>query len=284
MMVQMAKSMILYFNAKTCPDVKSNRERLQTMKYGHARFLFYGMILTAFLMGCATDELSIKKGEAARNLGEAFMAQSNFTAALREFLAAEKIIPDDPYLHNNLGLVYMAKKRFDSSVEHFKKAISLKPGYASAINNLGIAYMAQENYDSAIECFTSISKDLLYTTPHFPLSNLGLVYFYQKKYDLSEKAYLEALRIEPGFLNAINGLSRTYQSQGKFSEAILLLEEKSRLFPKSADLFYEIGKVYADSKNHAKALEAYSKVLELTQASSPMARDAQKAIDILKTK
>jgi type IV pilus assembly protein PilF len=243
-----------------------------------------GILVIGFLSGCVPNETLRKQGESARNLGEAYMAQGNYTAALKELLAAEQLTPDDPYLHNDLGLTYMAKDRLDLAIVHFKKALALKPDYAPAMNNLGTTYMAQQNWDAAIVCFNAISGDLLYATPHFPLSNLGFAYYNQKKYDLSAKYYQEALKVEPGFPTAIRGLGRTYQAQGKRVEAIALLEEGVKKFPRSPELYSELGTAYMASNNYSAAAYAYAKVIELSQASSPLAKEARKSLDFLRTK
>lgn len=242
------------------------------------------MLVVGFLSGCVPNETLRKQGESSRNLGEAYMAQQNYTAALKELLAAEQLTPDDPYLHNDLGLTYMARDRVDLAIQHFKRALALKPDYAPAMNNLGTAYLALQDWDAAIVCFKSISGDLLYVTPHFPLSNLGLAYYNQKKYDLSAKYYLEALKIEPKFQPAIRGLGRTYQAQGKRIEAVSLLEEGVKLFPKSPELNSELGAAYMASKNYPAAASAYARVIELSQPSSALAKEAQKSLDSLRTK
>jgi tetratricopeptide (TPR) repeat protein len=178
----------------------------------------------------------------------------------------------------------MAKDRLDLAIVHFKKALALKTDYAPAMNNLGTAYLAQQNWDAAIVCFKAITSDMLYVTPHFPLSNLGLAYYNQKKYDLSVKYYQQALKVEPGFPPAIRGLGRTYQAQGKHVEAIVVLEEGVKLFPKSPELHSELGSAYMASKNYSAAAASYARVIELSQASSPLAREAKKSLDFLRTK
>ena len=143
------------------------------------------------------------------------MAQGNYTAALKELMAAEQLTPDDPYLQNDLGLIYMVKDRLDLAIEHFKKALALKPDYAPAMNNLGTVYLAQQNWDAAIVCFKAITGDLLYVTPHFPLSNLGLAYYNQKKYDLSAKYYQEALKAGTAFSAGDSGAWPNLSGPGK---------------------------------------------------------------------
>ena len=118
----------------------------------HNRLWIVGILVIGFLSGCVPNETLRKQGESSRNLGEAYMAQGNYTAALKELMAAEQLTPDDPYLHNDLGLTYMVKDRLDLAIRHFKKALALKPDYAPAMNNLGAAYLAQQNRDAASFC------------------------------------------------------------------------------------------------------------------------------------
>ena len=132
------------------------------MKCNGNRLWITGILLIGLLLGCVTDPASRKRGEASRNLGEAFMSQQNYTSALKELLAAEQLIPDDPYLHDDLGQTYMARERYDLAIDNFKKAIALKPDYAPAINNLGVAYMKQQNWDAAVASFNLITRNLLY--------------------------------------------------------------------------------------------------------------------------
>jgi len=251
------------------------------MKCNGNRLWITGILLIGLLLGCVTDPASRKRGEASRNLGEAFMSQQNYTSALKELLAAEQLIPDDPYLHDDLGQTYMARERYDLAIDNFKKAIALKPDYAPAINNLGVAYMKQQNWDAAVASFNLITRNLLYATPQFPLNNLGLCYYHQQKYDMSVKCYLDALRIQPNYLPAILGLSQTYKEQGKISEAIALEEESVRTYPDLIELHNDLGALYTASKNYPKAVAAYTRLIELAPDSSPLVKEARKSLDAL---
>jgi type IV pilus assembly protein PilF len=254
------------------------------MNCRHNRLWIVGILVIGCLAGCAPNENLRKQGESSRNLGEAYMSQGNYTLALKELMAAEQLIPDDPYLQNDLGLAYMGKNRPELAIEHFKKALVLKPQYAPAMNNLGTAYLSQQNWDAAIACFKSITGDLLYATPNYPLSNLGLAYYNLKKYDQSAKYYQDALKLDPKFPPAILGLGRTYRAQGKLGDAVSLLEEGVKLWPKSPDLYNELGAAYTAANKYPAAAAAYAKVIELSQETSPLAREARTSIDALRAK
>jgi len=190
--------------------------------------------LMLFLVSCAANlELRKNQEEALRNLGEAYMRQGDYTAALRKLLEAEKLYSKDPHLQNNLGLVYMAKGKPGIAIDHFKKAVAIKPDYTPAKNNLGTAYLAKKKWDDAIVCFKEITGDLLYATPHFPLSSLGWAYYNKKEYTLAEKYYQDALKIEPEFVIALRGLGMTYLKMGRISEALTFLGKVIEFAPGS---------------------------------------------------
>ena len=234
------------------------------------------MFLLFFLVSCAANLEEIKsQEEALRNLGEAYMGQGNYTGALREFLKAEKLYAKDPYLQNDLGLTYMKMEKIDLAIDHFKKAVEIKPDFAPAKNNLGTAYLARKNWDDAIACFKGITGDLLYATPHYPLSNLGFAYYNKKEYKLAEKYYQDAIKIEPGFSIALCGLGKTYIAMGKFPEAVALFEKATRNSPRFAELYFDLANAYGLSRKYKKALDAYSKVIKLAP-DSPLAVEAQK--------
>ena len=144
--------------------------------------LFF-LILSALLLtfaSCAQDRAVLKKrADANKELGLAYMMQSKYISALEYFLKAEKLNPKDPYIQNNLGLVYMIKKRPDNALTHFKKAYALKPDFMPALNNAGSAYLALKKWNEAIACFEKVYSDILYATPHYPLSNMGRAYYNQ---------------------------------------------------------------------------------------------------------
>lgn len=236
--------------------------------------LFVGagtLVLICCLAACATDTTQVAshqdKAEAARNLGEAYLREANYTAALREFKKAERLHPQDHYLQNDLGLAYLKKKEYDLAIGHFQKAVDLKHDYAPARNNMGIAYLGKKDWDNAISHFKAVSKDLLYATPQYPLSNLGLVYNNKKEYSLSEKYYLEALEMAPDFINALVGLAETYIATGRISEAVIRLEKAVSLAPESIGVYFELAKAYRLSKDYRRAFAAYHKVIEIAPNS-----------------
>ena len=228
------------------------------------------ILILVFTVACATaqDPLRNKKAEAARNLGEAYLREGNFTQALKELLKAESLNPDDPYLQNDIGLTYYGKRKYDDAIRHYKKALDLKSDYAPAMNNLGNAYMAQKRWDSAIEYYEQALDSALYATPHYSLSNLGAVYYEKQDYRRSEQYYLEALEHEPDFVQALRGIARTYMAVGRVEDAIFRLKKAVRIKPDVALLHYELGNAYREAGYRRDARDAYNQAILLAPESA----------------
>lgn len=241
-----------------------------------SRFLWISSVLflVCFLSCAGNSELKKKQAEAIRNLGEAYMEKENYTLALRELLKAEKIYPKDPYLQNDLGLAYQAKRKTDLAIDHFKKALTLKPDYVDAKNNLGAAFLYKKDWNAAIKLFHEVAEDLIYVTPHYPLSNLGSAYYHKKEYDLSEKYYLEALDIKPDYSIALHGLGRTYLAMGRITKAVTAFENAVNSSPQVPEFHFALARAYTLSGDYQKARNSYNQVIYLSPGS-PLAREAK---------
>jgi type IV pilus assembly protein PilF len=240
------------------------------------------VMLILSVAACAGNKQQKKReAEAIRNLGEAYLRQENYRAALKELLKAEKLNPKDHILQNDLGIAYRKKGKTDLAIAHFKKAIALKPNYGPALNNLGTAYFDKKEWDNAIACFKRVSEELLYATPHFALYNLGRAYYNKKEYDLSEKYFLEALDAEPRFVEPLIGLGRTYLATGRVSEAVAALSSAVKQSPEYARTHYYLAEAYRAAGEHKKALKSYYKVIEL-EPHTPLSKESEKNIKKLR--
>ena len=233
-------------------------------------------LLLLSLSACAESKaVRRQKAEAARKVGEAFIRQENYTAALRELLKAQQLNPKNHILQYDLGIVYSKKGEKELAIKHFKKAIKLKPGFAAAINNLGTVYLEIGDYEAAIANFKMVSKDLLYATPHYAYSNRGRAYFMKKEYALAEENFLKAFELEPRFVEPLIELGRLYMVLGRISEALAALMSAVDQAPKLARAHFFLAEAQRMTGNYAKALEAYDKVVKLLP-NSPIAREALK--------
>ncbi len=203
-------------------------------------------------------------------MGQAYLVQGNFTAALKELLQAEALNPDDPVLQNYLGLAYRGKERPDLAITHFNKALSLMPNYAAARNNLGETYLALKAWDKAIAVFQTLSKDMLYATPHFADLNLGWAYFNIRDFAAAEKHYQKTLSFyqtgtpkDINYVKALRGLGRCAQNQGDWNSAKNYYQKGLALAPDFAPLYLDMGRLWKTAGQLAKARDAFLQVTTL---------------------
>jgi tetratricopeptide (TPR) repeat protein len=227
------------------------------------------VVLMMFAASCVTTDNKTQKKEAkaSRRLGEAYLHQGNYAAALKEFRKAEKKYPDDHILQYDLGLLYARREKFDDAIVYYKKAIELSPDFGPAMNSLANAYAGKKDWDQAILYYKKVINDMLYATPHFAYSGLGNAYYYKGDLERSEKNYLQALSIKPDFVSALQGLSETYIAMGRIPEAVEKLEKAVRLLPENATLHFQMARAYRLALDFQKAYRSYLKVIELAPES-----------------
>jgi type IV pilus biogenesis/stability protein PilW len=232
------------------------------------------------LLSCASNSVQEQKIAAATvELGEVHLNQGNFTAALKALLDAEKVLPNDPYLHNDLGVAYMGKKRFELAEHHFKKAVTLKPNFIPAQNNLGTAYLKQKQYDKAIECYKQFSTDLLYSTPHFAFSNMGWAYLGKNNHALARKNFSKALNLKPDFINAVHGLATSHIQSGNARNAQTIIEKTLKKRPDAAVLHADLARTYEAQNQSSQARAAWKRVLLFAPETSSLALEAESKLN-----
>jgi len=237
--------------------------------------LLLALSIVCFVSVSCAPSRAIRKDQAevSRRLGEAYLAEGNFTSALKALLKAEKLYEKDALLQNDLGLAYFAKEKFDLAIEHFERAVALKQDYSEALNNMGTLYLRLGQLDSAIESFNRAVDNLLYVTPHYALSNLGEAYRGKKDYDRSIGFYKKALKANPGFPTAHRGLGLTYMATGNHEAAISSLEKAVQYGPRFAFAYFDLGRAYAGQYDTEGAVSAFKKVVELAP-DTPLADSA----------
>ena len=223
------------------------------------------LLFSVFLACTPKENLEKQKeqAEASRNLGEAYLREGRYSAALKELLKAEAMTPDDYFLQFDLGLTFLFMNQNDKAIHHFKKSLAIKDDYGPARNNLGNAYAEKKEWDKAIEQYEIVISNLLYVTPQFPYSNLGIAYYHKQEYGLSEKYFKKALDITPDFVRALYGLAQTYIATGRISQAVETLEFAVAKHPENARLHFELAGTYKLKRDYRRAYGSYIRVVQI---------------------
>jgi tetratricopeptide (TPR) repeat protein len=73
----------------------------------------------------------------------------------------------------------------------------------------------------------------------------------------AERGYRQALRLEPGCVDALNGLGQLMASRGEYNDAIRLYRRLLKLRPESAKVWVRLGKAYHVQRQLWEAVDCY---------------------------
>ncbi len=234
-----------------------------------------------FFSGCGPNPREIRKASVHQGLGYNYLQQGDPTAALREFLEAEKLNPKDAQIQYSLGMALNAKGRYLEALEHYRQASTLDPKYTEVHNAMGATYLEIGKWDDAIQQFNLVLKDILYLTPFYVLNNLGWAYY--KKGDLPQaiENYRRALGMKPDFGLALYNLGLAYRDYKQMDQAIAAFTQAISLVPNFLDAHFQLAKLYFDTGKKREARKSFEEVVRLAPQSET-ARLAQQYLELLK--
>lgn len=250
------------------------------------RFLV-GLGIALLVTGCAHDE-QMQLAQGRTKMGISYLHSQNYTEALRYFLEAEKINPDDPELQNALGLAYFYKSEYELAVKAYQKAVALKADYSEAWNNLGVALSALGRFDEAVAAFDKALANLLYETPESAWLNKGDAYAARFDSKRAVASYEKAVAVAMPKPQARDVVCVAYSREGnvlnrdkRYVEAVRALQNAVKLCPKYYEPYYHLSTAYTRLGKKDDAVRACQRV----QSLAPDTKEAQACanyVDLLK--
>jgi len=239
----------------------------KTFKYS---ILLSVIICMIFLSGCATSLQNREKASTHVNMGTAYLKSGQFSTALREFLAAQRLSPNDPEIRYYTGLSYYGSGMKEEAKREFQKALSIKPDYSEANNYMGTIYLEEGLYDKAIEKFDLTLSNVFYETPAIALNNIGWAYYKKRDYRTALIKYESALKREPGtiILPLIQkNMGIAYLAERNINKAVFHLKKAIDMAPGMIESRYWLGISYLERGNREKAVEELRSVIEASPES-----------------
>lgn len=181
-------------------------------------------------------------------------------AACREVLAQQ---PDHPDALHLLALTLKLSGRLLEALPYYKKIVTLYP-------DAEFIPMVLSNYANALreaKAFNESEKAFLRAIELKPgyfdaYSNLGLVMQEQGRYNDAKQLYLKALAINPDYADGWNNLGGVYQRHGSLQEAMKSYQKALQLKPNFPQAHYNLGNVYADGGLLPEAVDEYRTSLD----------------------
>ena len=161
--------------------------------------------------------------------------------SIKSLNQASELEPTNPVLMWRLGNGYMLQNNFAKAIEYYQKSINLKKDYVGAYVSLTSAYESGKELDKAIETYRNLLP--LGANNSEILFNFGrLLYNRGQKDDKAnaEKLWLEAVRVQPNYSNALYSLGLLYESYGNKTAALQYYYKVKDLNPDNKDIISKI--------------------------------------------
>lgn len=247
-------------------------------------YIVFLLVLPA-LAGCVTtnsQQLGKNNPEAYHyQMGLSYLGEQNFTGALIELTAAEKLAPDNPEVLYNLGMAYLGKKRPDLAEPKLQRAIMLKPSYSTARNDLGVAYMELKRWDNAIQQFKIVKNDLFYENSVNASINLGLAYLGKGDYTKAMEE-LNATETENPRNPIVHlTLGRVWFAMDNTEQAISEYRKALNIYKNYAAAYYYLGLAQLKMNNRDAAKSAFKEVIRIIP-DSDLGHSSLGYLDLLK--
>ena len=201
---------------KVSPRATSIRENLGVVAWNHGR------IDEAEKQWRIALELNPYSPIALTNLGLVYAKRKQYQQAERYFRDAMLRKPDYTDPHLNLGSMELDLGRYDQAEWQLRAAVELSPLVPACHNKLGKLYLMEGRISEAAEQFSLSVR----ASPNFKgYDGLGDVRMQQHNVRGAERAYMQAVEINPFDSHAHFGLARIAEETGRREVA---LEEYSR--------------------------------------------------------
>lgn len=155
--------------------------------------------------------------------------QGRFLEAENAYQEALGCRPDDVEALEGLGALAYQSGRVEMAASMFARVTTIRPDTAVYHENLAETLRLLKRYDEADDHV----KTALELNPSRPEGwNIsGLIAFNQERYCTAESSFREAIRLKPGYADALVNLGSTLQALGKLADAAGMLRKALRFQP-----------------------------------------------------
>ncbi len=280
-----------------------------------------GIVLLASLPGLFPEEKLNYEGELYYGVGCSLLEWDRIDEAINLYSKALDVNSKHAESHGCLAEALMLRGRAEEAISHNEKAVALKPTYAIAHNNLAVGYYQQGEIEKAIkhwkealrlrpdwtDLHASIGKatrqkkhgeevaeyiEMLRLNPKNPNAHydLGTVFFRQRRIKDAIRHWTEAVRLRPGWPEALNNLAWILATSEKEefrdpAEAVRLAERANKLTgSRKPGVLDTLSVAYASAGRFDKALKTAEKARELAAASGQkqLVADIEKHLELYK--
>ncbi|MBL7977518.1 MAG: tetratricopeptide repeat protein [Bacteroidetes Order II. Incertae sedis bacterium] len=200
--------------------------------------------------------------EARLTLGRAYLEQGNLSNAIITLEKGIREEPENAFMAYWLGVAREKKNDSSGALAAYKSAATLQPLFIEAQRKYANALALSGNVDRAIAV---IEKALQKNPIHFAdlWNNLGFLHMQKQNYPSAVQALTKAVQLDPNHTKALVNLGGALILTKQPDTALGYLERASRVDSQNSSIYGNIGYIYLQKGNKAKAKEMFQKVLRL---------------------
>lgn len=118
-------------------------------------------------------------------------------------------------------------RKVEGTLSKLQAKLTNEKGTAQEYYELGSIFLDKKIYAQAVSLFQKALKaEEITETQSPPIYNaLGFAYFAQEQYDLAIRNYKEALKLDPGYVTALNNLGHAYERKQLTAAALEAYEQ-----------------------------------------------------------
>lgn len=209
--------------------------------------------------------------------GVNFLSDKKYKEAAGALRQATAMAPDNIDAYNMLAQAYQGLGDSKNAAQAYSNSLKLDNTQSSVHISLANIYIDQKKYTEAQAALKAASyADPSDATAHY---TLGLLLQQLEKPKEAEAEFRQTAQLAPTDGNAYYGLATALKAQGRNDEAIQNLQKAMQLKRDFAPAMSELGLIYAEQGDDAKAQEqvAALKALETSQATG-FASDIEEAL------
>lgn len=192
---------------------------------------------------------------------EIFAAKRDLKRLQDTLVKVKEAYPDNPLGYYQLGQFYMAQGRFDAAIREYE--LMMKKSRADVLQPLvGIvnAYVKQGKQNTAITRLT----DLIKGRADHPYAHglLAQLYIAQKRYHEAEKELREAIRINPRWNGPYIMLANLHLLRGEPTAADEIYQQGLRTNSDDVELMLHAAQFYEGTRDFKNAVAMYERALQ----------------------
>lgn len=149
----------------------------------------------------------------------------------------------------------------DRAVAYCLKALSVDPLHYEALVKIGALLLAQERYAAAYHYLAKLTHN--YPRSHIGFYNLGQYYFRTGNPGKAQECYQQALKLNPSYLYAKQGLAAISANRGDYQSAAALYRETVLSGHESVDDYYVLAGLEAAAGNYDASYNDLEKAINL---------------------